>query len=161
MYGALAYFSSNKSYNFLLFSPIIFSVGRRKKPPEVGLRAKYYTPRQSAVSAITGEAVHSLQEPLVLPPTKLEEKRTKLLRLYERKEKKRLAFEIEKDQKRQQELSKVDAHGNPIKDPELSDYEKNKLNNGKSHIEVPTCSSGLSTWRTNPSATQRGTKDRK
>ena len=51
----------------------------------------------------------------------------------------------------------VDSQGKPVTSPKLSDYEKNKLNNGKSHIEI-TCSSIGSTSRSlPPSATLRGT----
>ena len=93
----------------------ISSVGRRKKPPEVGLRAKYYTPRQNPENpGISQDSLHGLTEPLELPPTKLEEKRTKLFRLYERKQKKRIAAQVEKAQKNQASLGHVDEKGKGV-----------------------------------------------
>lgn len=81
--------------------------------------------------------------------------------MYERREKKRVAAQLEQAKKQEEAMGRVvDSHGNPVTSPKLSDYEKNKLNNGKSHIDLPTCSSsGFSTLRLdqNPSATARGT----
>ena len=127
-------------------------MGRRTKAPERGLRKKYHTPREAVDNSL-----HELLEPLTLPPTKLEEKRTKIFRLYERKEKKRVAKQLDEAKKKEAALGHVDGQGK-IVTHELSDYEKNKFNNGKSHIELPTCSSGYSTFRDKPSATQRGTQ---
>ena len=56
------------------------------KPPEVGLRKKYFSARSNA------DELHELIEPLNLMPTKLEEKREKLHRMYARKEKKRVGM---------------------------------------------------------------------
>ena len=88
---------------------------------------------------------------------KLEEKRTKLLGMYARREKKRLQAQLDEAKKKEAALGHVDGQGSPIAGPKLSDYEKNKLNIGKSHIELPTCSSTAFSTRRNPSATQRGT----
>lgn len=131
---------------------VLCSVGRRTKAPERGLRKKYHTPREAP-------ELHELLEPLTLPPTKLEEKRTKIFRLIERKEKKRLANQYEETKKKVAALGHVDGQGKLIGGPELSDYEKNKLRQGKSNInfQLPT---GASTVRGNPSATQRGTNDK-
>ena len=56
------------------------------KPPEVGLRKKYFSARSNA------DELHELIEPLNLMPTKIEEKREKLHRMYARKEKKRVGM---------------------------------------------------------------------
>ena len=129
---------------FKSLSPLylFYSVGRRKKPPVLGLRPRYY-------SARTDTSDRRL-EALNLPPTKVEEKRTKLQRLYERKDKKRAENLL------RQAKEKEDAMGHP-ESPKMSDYEKNKLKISKSHIELPTCSTSY-TDRSVPSATQRGTK---
>ena len=74
-----------KISNFLFFY-LFFSVGRRLKPPEVGLRKKYFSARSNA------DELHELIEPLNLMPTKIEEKREKLHRMYARKEKKRVGM---------------------------------------------------------------------
>ena len=66
---------------------------------------------------------------------------------------------VDEAKKKEAALGHVDGQGKVVTH-ELSDYEKNKFNNGKSHIELPTCSSGYSTLRENPSATQRGTQDK-
>ena len=101
-----------------------YSVGRRTKAPERGLRKKYHTPREAAEAAAPG--FHELLEPLTLPPTKLEEKRTKIFRLYERKEKRLLAKQYEEAKKKEAALGHVDGQGKLVV-TELSDYEKNKL----------------------------------
>ena len=138
--------------NVCIFTLYVCSVGRRTKAPERGLRKKYHTPREAP-------ELHELLEPLTLPPTKLEEKRTKIFRLIERKEKKRLANQYEETKKKVAALGHVDGQGKLIGGPELTDYEKNKLRQGKSNInfQLPT---GASTIRGNPSATQRGTNDK-
>ena len=122
-----------------------FSVGRRRQPPEVGLRKKYYSARAHPDD-------QDLLEPLNLPPTKVEEKRDRLRRIYERREKKRM------DAKMVDMKKKV---GDESPKAFISEYDKNRLNNGKSHIEMPTCSSGILTSRSlqqrPPGATLRGT----
>ena len=126
------------------FGPFFaYSVGRRKKPPVLGLRPRYYSARS--------DTSDRRLEALNLPPTKVEEKRTKLQRLYERKEKKRAENLL------RQAKEKEDAMGHPEPSPKISDYEKNKLKISKSHIELPTCSTSY-TDRSVPSATQRGTQ---
>ena len=77
-------------------------MGRRTKAPERGLRKKYHTPREA-----TDQGICPL-EPLTLPPTKLEEKRTKIFRLYERGEKKKLARQLKEDKKKEAALAHVD-----------------------------------------------------
>ena len=79
-------------------------MGRRTKAPERGLRKKYHTPREEAKK----DGIHELLEPLTLPPTKLEEKRTKIFRLYERGEKKKLARQLKEDKKKEAALAHVD-----------------------------------------------------
>ena len=125
---------------FFIQSP---SVGRRKKPPTLGLRPRYYSARS--------DTSDRRLEALNLPPTKVEEKRSKLQRLYERKEKKRAENLL------RQAKEKEDAMGHPEPLHEVSDYEKNKLKIAKSNIqfELPTLGTDRSTQ---PSATQRGTK---
>ena len=123
-------------------------MGRRKKPPTLGLRPRYYSARN--------DTSDRRLEALNLPPTKVEEKRTKLQRLYERKEKKRAENLL------RQAKEKEDAMGHPEPIQKVSDYENNKMKIAKSHIEfeLPTCGS-LSTDRSDavpPSATLRGTK---
>ena len=88
----------------------------------------------------------------------IEEKRNKLHRLYDRIEKKRMESKLAESKKMEAAMGHhVDSQGKPVTSPKLSDYEKNKLNNGKSHIEI-TCSSIGSTSRSlPPSATLRGT----
>ena len=129
-----------KIFLFFIQSP---SVGRRKKPPTLGLRPRYYSARS--------DTSDRRLEALNLPPTKVEEKRSKLQRLYERKEKKRAENLL------RQAKEKEDAMGHPEPLHEVSDYEKNKLKIAKSNIqfELPTLGTDRSTQ---PSATQRGTK---
>lgn len=138
--------SAKKNVSNLIFH--LPSVGRRKKPPTLGLRPRYYSARN--------DTSDRRLEALNLPPTKVEEKRTKLQRLYERKEKKRAENLL------RQAKEKEDAMGHPEPIQKVSDYENNKMKIAKSHIEfeLPTCGS-LSTDRSDaapPSAAQRGTK---
>jgi len=126
-------------------------VGRRRQPPEVGLRKKYYSPRVPDHD----DNDHGLLEPLNLPPTKVEEKRVRLLRIYERRQKKAVEAKMAEMKKKT-----TDEPSNAV-EAFISEYEKNRLNNGKSHIEMPTCSSGILTSRSAlqrpPGATLRGT----
>ena len=92
---------------YFLLTTQTHSVGRRTKAPERGLRKKYHTPRQEAMD----NGIHELLEPLTLPPTKLEEKRTKIFRIYERGEKKKLARQLKEDKKKLEGLAHVDGYG--------------------------------------------------
>lgn len=135
-----------QAFVLILFFIQFPSVGRRRKAPTLGLRPRYYSARN--------DTSDRRLEALNLPPTKVEEKRSKLQRLYERKEKKRAENLL------RQAKEKEDAMGHPEPLHKVSDYEKNKLKIAKSNIqfELPTCGS-LSTDRsTQPTATQRGTK---
>lgn len=138
------------------------SVGRRSMQPEVGLRKKYYSARIARPSHHGGNygeqrgSIHDLIEPLILPPTKVEEKRQKLHKMYERREKKRIEARLLEAKRSEADMGNVDGA------PKFStDYEKNKFNNGESHINLPTCSSyTTSTSRSlPPSATKRGTNN--
>ena len=75
--------------------------------------------------------------------------------MYDRKEKKKMAEKIEEAKKKESAMADPEEL-----QPKLTDYELNKLKIGKSHIELPTCSSYSSTTRRNPSATQRGTSSK-
>ncbi len=110
-----------------------------------------------------GEArgsLHDLLEPLTLPPTKLEEKRLRLQRMYERRDKKAVEARLAEAKRKETAMGTVDGEGKILEDT-MTDYEKNKLNNGKSHLDMPTYSTlGASTARSlPPSQTMRGTKD--
>ena len=98
---------------------------------------------------------HPAWEPLNLPPTKLEKKRLRLLKIYERAAKRTAAkaaasqrpkssyhhgarraaldFDSEEEEHR-------DDEGGKKLEP-ISSYERNKLNNLRSNIALPTCSS--------------------
>lgn len=111
------------------------------------------TPQHSVSPDVDGKA-----EDLFLLPSKLEKKRIRLQRMYDRKSRKKQKSQTQTDEK----LSPTKSAATDRSRIGLSDYEKNRLNNMKSHIVLPTLSTCGSTSRFSaPPTTRRSGSSKK